>query len=258
MSSKGGTATLDLKWQIEDIGSCRKKLIVEVAASEVNRAFEASYSELASAVQMPGFRKGRAPRDLIEKRFAAEVSEEVAVALVPTAIEQSCSAAALNVMNISPFDVEKIVPRKGEPLRFEVEVEVEPEITVGQYKGLEVKQTEAIVFEDEIEAAIRKMMVRAGAVCFADVPEVSAETEVLGTMTIEREEGGGRVVQNGGDDRPRPNLRHACGGSDPDATRQETGRFRGIRNDPRRRMQRRKIAREEGKSEVHDRESGEA
>ncbi|MCX7805384.1 MAG: trigger factor [Planctomycetota bacterium] len=187
MSSEGKAATLDLKWQVEDIGPCRKKLIVEVAASEVNRALEKSCSALAGDVQIPGFRKGRAPRDLVEKRFAAEISKEVAEALVPEAIDQSCKAASLDIISAPRFDRDKIRLRKGEPLKFEVEVEVKPEFILGQYKGVEINQLEAVVFDEELDAVVREALIEAGHVSIEEPMEATPDCEIFGTTRVEAE-----------------------------------------------------------------------
>ncbi len=151
-------AKLNLTVAIEDSGPARKKLTIEVDADEIKSKTEENYSTLQEEAVLPGFRKGRAPRRLIERRFASSLKEDVKTQLISTAYQQVIEDEKLDVLSQPRFiDGEKIdLPEEGN-FKFEVEVEVVPDFEMPELEGVEVKKPKVEVSDAEIDAELGKM-----------------------------------------------------------------------------------------------------
>src|SRR5438270_11332166 len=115
---------LDLDVQISDVGPCKKHLKIAVARSEIERQFDESLGTMKREAAVPGFRPGRAPRQLVEKRFRKQVSEQVKQTLLMGALEQLDEDYKLNPITQPNLDIAAIeLPDEG-PMLFEMDVEV--------------------------------------------------------------------------------------------------------------------------------------
>lgn len=151
---------LDIDVQIEDVGPCKKHLKVLVSRAEIERQFEESLGNLQKDAQVPGFRPGRAPRQLVVKRFRKQVGEQVKSSLLMAALEQIDTDYQLHPITQPQLDVEAItLPDEG-PLAFEMDVEVRPEFTVPEYKGLKVKRPVRTIREQDVEAQLGRFLER--------------------------------------------------------------------------------------------------
>ncbi|MGO9600617.1 MAG: trigger factor [Isosphaeraceae bacterium] len=151
---------LDIDVQIEDVGPCKKHLKVSVSRAEVERQFEESLGTLQKDAQVPGFRPGRAPRQLVVKRFRKQVGEQVKSSLLMASLEQIDADYQLHPITQPQLDVEAIaLPDEG-PLAFEMDVEVRPEFTVSQYHGLKVKRPVRTIREQDVEAQLSRFLER--------------------------------------------------------------------------------------------------
>ena len=112
---------------IEDSGPCKKKVCVEVPEEAIKSALNEQYSELRRDAVVPGFRKGRAPLRLLEKRFGKDVGTQVKLKLLSDASEAAIKDNELDVLNEPDIDHEKIELPESGPMQFEFEVEVRPE-----------------------------------------------------------------------------------------------------------------------------------
>lgn len=142
--------------KVEDLGKNMYKLTIEVSAEEFEKACETAYNKNKGKIQLQGFRKGKAPRALIEKAYGAGVFfEDAANDLIQQEYPKAADESGLEIVSQPEIDVEQI--EKGKAFIFTATVAVKPEITLGTYKGIEVEKIETEVTEDEITAEIDKL-----------------------------------------------------------------------------------------------------
>lgn len=141
--------------QVEKLEKNMARLTIEVPAEELDKAIEAAYQKSKSRISVPGFRKGKAPRKLIEQMYGREVFyEDAANALIPEAYGrelESCEEPIVSQPRINVVQIEA-----GKPFIFTAEVALKPEVTLGKYKGVEVEAADLEVTETEIDAEINK------------------------------------------------------------------------------------------------------
>lgn len=142
--------------QVEKLEKSMAKLTIEVPAKELDLALDKAYKKNRNKIAMPGFRKGKAPRAMIEKMYGAEIFfEDAANILVPDAYEDAAKESGLEIVSQPEIAVEQI--EKGQSFIFTATVAVKPEVTLGEYKGIEVESKEAGVTDEEIEEEINKV-----------------------------------------------------------------------------------------------------
>ena len=131
------------------------KLTVEVPVEDVEKSIEKVYQKEKNKIQLPGFRKGKAPRKMIEKMYGADVFLVEAVnELVPGAYEEACKEVEKDIVSQPQIEYTQVEP--GKSVIFVATVAVKPEVTLGEYKGLEVASEPVEVTEDEILAELKK------------------------------------------------------------------------------------------------------
>ncbi len=141
--------------QVEKLEKNMAKLTIEVSAEEFMAAIEKAYQKNKGQIQVPGFRKGKVPRAMIEKMYGKEFFyEDAANSIIPDAYEKALEECEENVVSSPSIDVTQI--EAGKPFIFTAEVALKPEVTLGQYKGVEVAKTEIEVTEEEIEADLNQ------------------------------------------------------------------------------------------------------
>ena len=113
---------------VAEVAPCRKKISFTYAAAEVDEAIESMYGELSGEVALKGFRKGRAPRGMLVRRFAKDVARDAAAKLVSGGLEKAMEESKLNPMSQPVLTPEKPVAAPGEPFTFEAEMDVRPEM----------------------------------------------------------------------------------------------------------------------------------
>lgn len=141
--------------QVEKLEKSMVKLTIEVSPEEFEKGLQAAYLKNRNKISIQGFRKGKAPRALIEKMYGAGIFyEDAANEVMPGAYEAALEETKLDVVSRPSVDIVNI--GKGEPFVFSVEVAVKPEVTLGQYKDLEYTPAPIEVTEEEIDAEIKK------------------------------------------------------------------------------------------------------
>lgn len=141
--------------QVENLEKNMAKLTIEVSAEELEKALQGAYLKQKNNISIPGFRKGKVPRAMVEKMYGAGIFyEDAANALIPEAYSNAVAESKLDVVSQPEVNVVQI--EKGKPFIFTAEVAVKPEVTLGEYKGLEVPKADLTVTEEEIEAELKK------------------------------------------------------------------------------------------------------
>lgn len=139
--------------QVEKLEKSMAKLTIEVDSDQFNAAMEQAYQKSKSKIALPGFRKGKAPKAMIEKMYGAGVFyEDAANILIPDAYEAAAKESELDIVSQPEIDVVQI--EKGQNFIFTATVAVKPEVTLGKYKGIEVEKKTAEVTEEEVTAEI--------------------------------------------------------------------------------------------------------
>ena len=141
--------------QVEKLEKNMAKLTIEVPAEELEKAIQAVYLKQRKHFHVPGFRKGKVPRAYLEKMYGpAMFFEDAANELIPGAYEKAYAECGLDIVSQPEINVVQI--EKGKPFIFTAEVAVKPEVTLGEYKGLEVEKTSTRVTQKEIDARVQE------------------------------------------------------------------------------------------------------
>ncbi|MBQ8547492.1 MAG: trigger factor [Lachnospiraceae bacterium] len=145
-----------MSFKVEELGKSMVKLTIEVAAEEFEKAMETAYQKNKNKLSVQGFRKGKAPRAMIEKMYGAGIFyEDAANELIPDAYEKAAVESGLDIVSRPEIDLVQV--EKGKAFIFTAEVAVKPEVTLGEYKGVEVEKTDVSVSDDEVAAELDRV-----------------------------------------------------------------------------------------------------
>ena len=123
--------------QVERLEHNMAKLTIEVSAEDLEKALQNAYNKQKKNISVPGFRKGKVPRQMVEKMYGPEVFyEDAANALIPEAYAKAYDECELTLASQPEIEVTQI--EKGKPFIFTALVAVRPEVKLGEYKGVEV------------------------------------------------------------------------------------------------------------------------
>ena len=141
--------------QVENLEHNMAKLTITVSAEEVEKALQAAYLKQRSKVSLPGFRKGKVPRQMIEKMYGPEVFyDEAANHMISEAYGKAYDECELEIASQPTIDVVQL--EKGKDFIFTAEVAVKPEVKLGEYKGLKVDKVSTRVMQKEVDEEIEK------------------------------------------------------------------------------------------------------
>jgi trigger factor len=148
---------LKLEVAVQDVSLCVKNLTIEVPADQVKTEFNKTYESYQRYVKVPGFRPGRAPRDVVKSRFKKEIKDEVLKHIVPHAFQHAVQDAKLKVIGepVITDDFDQVVVSETEPMKFNVKVEVIPEFELKEYKGLKAAKQVVRVSDETVEKALQ-------------------------------------------------------------------------------------------------------
>ena len=141
--------------QVEKLEKNMAKLTIEVGAEELEKAIQSAYQKQKSKISIPGFRKGKVPRQIIEKMYGKEIFYEDAVnELIPDAYEKALDECEEDIVSSPQIDVTQI--EAGKPFIFTATVAIKPEVKLGKYKGVKVDKVDISVTDDEINEVVER------------------------------------------------------------------------------------------------------
>ncbi len=163
-----------MKVAVEDISPVKKKIRIEVSPDAVTAEMNKAIADIAKKAKIPGFRPGKAPKAIVEKHYAEEVRSDVVNRLITDSYFR-----AVHEQKISPVDMPEIGDvsmNRGEPLSFSATVEVRPDIRIGTYGGVEVKEQNLTVTDEEVAQTIDRLR------------EMYAQLEVVEGRPVQKED----------------------------------------------------------------------
>ena len=141
--------------QVEKLENNMAKLTIEVPANDLEKALQSAYMKQKNKIAMPGFRKGKVPRQMIEKMYGPEIFyDDAANALIPKAYSEAYEECELEIVSRPEINVVQI--EKGKSFIFTADVATKPEVKLGEYKGLEVDKVSTRVTQKEVDAKIQE------------------------------------------------------------------------------------------------------
>ncbi len=146
---------MDIQIELEDISSVKKKLKVQIPAETAHGEFMKIANEFKKHARLPGFRPGKAPLELIKKRFAKDIRGEVIQKLVPDTY-----SSAIKEKGIAPLSephLENLTYEEGQPLAFEAHFEISPNVPLPTYKGIEVSVSRAAVSDEDVDKELERL-----------------------------------------------------------------------------------------------------
>jgi len=175
---------------VEKKGPCLRSLKIAITPEEINKELDTKFDEAKKALVLPGFRKGKVPRKLIEKKLGKAINEEVKESLVREAYTKAVEENELDPIDDPEIDMDAIELKENELMEFEISVETRPEFELGRYKDLTVEVPPLEVTEEEVLKGVESVRAR-----FASLKEVEGEAAKEGdyitaeiTYSVEGEE----------------------------------------------------------------------
>jgi trigger factor len=160
--------------EIRDVGPCKKHIKVTVERKDIDDRFAEKFKELVSDANVSGFRPGKAPRKIVERRFQKEVGDQVKSEVLLASLQQLAEdhdIAPLSAPDIDPANIE--MPRQG-PLVYEFEVEVRPQFDLPNYKGLKLRRPVHTFTEEELEQEERRLLTPYGQI----IPKPEGDAQI--------------------------------------------------------------------------------
>ncbi len=172
---------------IEEAGPCKKKVIIEIPEETIKTVTDDQYNELAKDAIVPGFRKGRAPRRLLEKRLGKEVSEQIKLKLLADASESAIKDNEINILRDPDIDYENTELPESGSMKFEFEVEVRPEFELPELEGIEVNKPKLVVEDEQVEREIEQMRKWSGVWALRESGSVEVDDQIIADAILDVE-----------------------------------------------------------------------
>ncbi len=168
-----------MDFDVSTLGPCRKKVSVTISPDRIQEAFDKKYDEINDNVALPGFRRGRAPRRLLEKRFSDKLGDEVKEELVKAAMEQLVDDKKVEPLAAPEIDIEALELDPSSEMKFEFELVTKPEFETPKYAGLEVKVPPVEVTTEHEDNAIDDLRRRSATLENADTTVDDGDVLIL-------------------------------------------------------------------------------
>jgi trigger factor len=176
------------KVKIEDSGPCKKKVSLEIPEETIKKEVDDQYETLRKDAILPGFRKGRAPRRLLEKRFGKETSEQIKLKLIADATSTALEENKLDYLREPDIDYEKIeLPENGD-LTFDFEVEVRPEFNLPKLEGIPVDKPKLKVEDEQVDRELEQLQKWSGVWTPREDGKVELEDQIIADANLKIED----------------------------------------------------------------------
>ncbi len=172
---------------VEDAGPCKKKVVIEVPEESIKEAIDEQYKELSRDAVLPGFRKGRAPRRLLEKRFGKETNEQIKLKLLAEASEAAVKDKELDILGDPDIDFEKVELPAAGPMKFEFEAEVRPDFELPNLEKIPVKREKLTVADEQIDREIDQLRRWSGVWAPREDGQVEADDQIIADVLLRPE-----------------------------------------------------------------------
>ena len=173
---------LECTVSVDDCGPWKKKISIDIDRAQVDKELDKQYGELRYTAQIPGFRKGRAPRRLIEKRYGEDISDQAKLRLLAQTFEQIDKKQDFEVLGEPDFDPEKIeLPKEGD-FHFDYEVEVKPQFELPPLEGIRIEKPLFEVTDERVDEALEQLLKRQGRI--ADITDAPTEEKDVITADV--------------------------------------------------------------------------
>ncbi|MFJ5768440.1 trigger factor [Psychrobacillus sp. NPDC093180] len=167
---------MSVKWEKQEGNN--GLLTVEVAAEEVSKGLDQAFKKVVKQINVPGFRKGKMPRQMFEKMYGVEsLFQDALDVILPHAYGHAVEDAGIDPVDQPEIDI--VTMEKGQPLVFTAKVVVKPEVTLGDYKGLEVTKLDETVTDEEIEEQLKSQQTRLAELVVKEDAIVEGDTAVI-------------------------------------------------------------------------------
>lgn len=164
--------------QVETLENNMAKLTVEVTSDRLEKALDAAYNKQKKNISVPGFRKGKVPRAMVEKMYGVEVFyEDAANILLQETYPEAFDESGLDI--VSQPSIEIVQLEKGKAFIYTAEVAVKPEVTLGKYKGVTVTKIDVSVSDEEIDAEIERQRNNNARTVTVDRPVETGDTAII-------------------------------------------------------------------------------
>ncbi|RKY25594.1 MAG: trigger factor [Planctomycetota bacterium] len=188
MAEEQGTTALKNTVTIEEAGPCKKRVTVEIPEEVIRNATDEQYETLRKEAMVPGFRKGRAPRRLLEKRFGKETTEQIKLKLIADASDTAIKDNELDILGEPDIDFEKIeLPETG-ALKFDFEVEVRPDFDLPQLEGIVVEKRKLEVTDEQLDEEIERLRKWQGVWTPREEGEIELEDRITADVVLKVED----------------------------------------------------------------------
>ncbi|MDB4778054.1 trigger factor [bacterium] len=148
---------LNLALDVKEVSACQRHVTVTIPREDIERYYQKQFDDLAPKAEVPGFRIGRAPRNLIESKFRKQVGEQVKGSLLMDSLTQISDNEEFSAISEPELDYEQVnIPDEG-PLTFEFDIEVRPEFDMPNYDGIKVSQPDHEFSDSDVDDQIAKM-----------------------------------------------------------------------------------------------------
>ena len=175
---------LNLQVKVDKTNTCKRHVTVTIPREDIDRYFQDAFDEFTPKAEVPGFRPGRAPRKLVEKNFREQMSNQVKGSLLMDSVSQVADSAEFSAISEPEFDFEAVEMPNDGPLTFEFDIEVRPEFTLPEWKGLKLVRYVHEYTDEEVQRHLSKLLARYGKVITREDAVASVDDRLTINITF--------------------------------------------------------------------------
>ncbi len=183
-----------MRIELSTISPCERELTITVPKDRVHAEFEKIWHEIRKSATLPGFRPGKAPRSILERRYGDGVAADVRSELLEAALREAIDKNGLDIVSSPDVDLDAITAKDGEDLDFKVRVEVKPDFDLPKYRDLEIAVPCTDVSEQDVEATLLDLREQRGQ--WAPVTSGDVKTGDLVLVSFVVRDGDRTVLEN--------------------------------------------------------------